>query len=81
MHNGLEMQIYSQSSPSLTTFFLNLRTEVLNKKIDKMSLVRNWHTEGIDQKKLSFSVFSNGVRSKKSNIQNRHKVLISGFVE
>ena len=42
--------------------FLISDTEVLNIKIDKMSLIRNWHTEIIDQENLNFSSFSNGVR-------------------
>ena len=54
---------------------------MLNDKIDKMSLIRNWHTEGIDQEKLNFSVFSNGVRSKKINNHNRHKDLSPRFVD
>ena len=35
----------------------------------------------IDQENLTFSVFSTGVRSKSSEIHNRHKVFISRFVE
>ena len=46
-----------------------------------MSLMKNWHTEDIDQKNLIFSVFSTGVRSKRSKIHNHYKVLISKFVE
>ena len=30
---------------------------MLNNRIDIMSLMRNWHTEGIDQENLPFSVF------------------------
>ena len=54
---------------------------MLNNKLDKMSLIGNWHTEDIDQENLTFSVFSTGVRSKSSESHNRHKVLISRFVE
>ena len=54
---------------------------MLNNKIDKMSLIGNWHTEDIDHENLTFSVFSIGVRSKSSEIHNRHKVFISRFVE
>ena len=62
-------------------FFLTSDAEMLNNKIDKMSLIGNWHTEDIDQGNLTFSVFSTGVRPKSSNIHNRHKALISRFVE
>ena len=54
---------------------------MLNNKIDKMSLIGNWHIEDIEQENLTFSVFLTAVRSKTSNIHNRHKVLISKFVE
>ena len=54
---------------------------MLNNKIDKLSLIGNWHTEDIDQENLTFSVFSTGVRSKSSNIHNHHKFLTTRFVE
>ena len=54
---------------------------MLNNKIDKMSFIGNWHTEDIDQENLIFSVFSTGVRSKSCSIHNRHKVVITRFVE
>ena len=54
---------------------------MLNSKIDKMSLIENWHTEDLYKENLNFSVFSTGVRSKSSKIHSRHKVLISRFAE
>ena len=54
---------------------------MLKNKIDKMSLIGNWHTEDIDQENLTFSVFSTSVRSKSSKIHTHYKVLISRFVE
>ena len=54
---------------------------MLNNKINEMSLIENWHNEDIEQENLTFSVFSIGVRSKRSKIRNPHKVLISRFVE
>ena len=75
------MHVRSHSPPSLTTFFLASATEMLKNKIDKMSLIGNWHTKNIDQVNLTFSVVSSDVRSKSSIIHNRHKVLISRFVE
>ena len=47
----------------------------------KMCLLGNWHTEDYDRENLNFSVFSAGVRSKNSNIQNYHKVFILRYVE
>ena len=54
---------------------------MLNNRIDKMSLMKNWYTEDNDQENLTFSVFSTGVRSKLSFIHNHYKVLIWKFVE
>ena len=47
---------------------------MLNHKINEMSLIENWHNEDIEQENLTFSVFSIGVRSKRSKIRNPHKV-------
>ena len=52
---------------------------MLNNRIDKMSLMKNWYTEDIDQENLTFSVFSTGVRSKRSIIHNHYKFLIGSY--